>query len=73
MRLIERAHEEEKREIHYRLWLVKYPLYTKDNYEPFDVYYENAIPRKIEYDSRPKEVLMAEVLEIQSKAEGRDD
>lgn len=62
IKLIEKAQEEEKREIQYRLWLVRYPLYTEENYETFEEFYEKTVPKKVDYDLRPKEEIMNEIL-----------
>lgn len=60
--LVKKARYEERREIIYRLWLVRYPNYTQNNYETFDEFYEKSYPPKIEYDMRSKDELMGEIL-----------
>jgi hypothetical protein len=62
IKLLETAREQEMREKLYRLWLARYPLYTKDNYETFDDFYEKANPAKIVIDTRSKDEIMAEIL-----------
>jgi len=62
IKLVEKARDEERREIFYRLWLVRYPNYTKDTYESFDDFYEKMSPKKIVYDTRSKDELMEEIL-----------
>lgn len=65
MELVEKAQEEETTEYYYRLWLVRYPLYTEKTYESFSEFYEKANPPKVEYDSRTKDEIMQEILDIE--------
>lgn len=71
LKLIERAREEEMKEYYYRLWLVRYPYYDQKNYESFDEFYDKVRPRKIELDTRSKEEIMREVLEIEQTFQER--
>lgn len=67
-RLIKKAKEENDREYLYRFWLVRYPLYNKDNYESFNEFCENLKPTSITYDHRPKHEIMEEILELQERS-----
>lgn len=72
MKLIEKAKEEETKEFYYRWWLVRYPYYDQKNYESFEEFFEKVVPKRIELDTRNKEEIMQEVLEIENKfKEGR--
>ena len=62
IKLIEKAKEEERSEIFYRLWLARYPMYSKNNYESFEEFYDKCVPKKIEYDTRSKDEIMNEIL-----------
>lgn len=64
MKLVERAQEEERKEIYYKWWLARYPMYTKDNYESFEDFYDKHTPKKIDYDTRSKDEIMEDILEI---------
>ena len=37
-------------------------MYTQDNYETFEEFYEKANPKEIKYDTRSKDELMGEIL-----------
>ncbi len=65
--LIDKAQEEDTREYYFRWLLSRYPLYTKDNYEPFEEFYEKAKPKKITVDTRSKDELMQEILDIEKQ------
>lgn len=67
LKLIKKAKEEETKEYYYRLWLVRYPYYDKNNYESFMEFYEKALPKEIKYDTRSKEELMNEIADIENK------
>ena len=67
-RLVKKAKEEENREKFYRWWLVRYPLYSKENYETFEEFYDNYGPKKIILDNRPKDELMKEILSISGRS-----
>ena len=69
LKLLEKASDEDKREYAYRWWLVRYPQYTENNYEPFEEFYEKLYPPKVAYDMRPKEELMEELLALHRKEE----
>lgn len=62
MKLIAHGLEEEKRAQYYQWWLARYPMYTKDDYESFDEFYEKVQPKPISLDQRPKDEIMAELL-----------
>ena len=59
--LINKATEETQRDKYYKLWLVRYPNYTEKNFETFDEFYEKLFPPRIEYDTRSKDDIMAEI------------
>ena len=59
--LINKARDEAQREKVYRLWLVRYPNYTENNFETFEEFYEKLYPPKVEYDMRSKDDIMAEI------------
>ena len=62
VKLIEQAQLEKKRETYYQWWLARYPLYTEENYETFDDFYDKLNPEKVEYDNRSKDEIMEELL-----------
>lgn len=62
LKLLEKASDEDKRETYYKWWLVRWPHYTSSNYESFDEFYEKHFPPAVEYDTRSKDDLMAELL-----------
>ena len=62
LKLIAKAKTEETREAYYRLWLVRYPMYSPDSYETFEEFYEKCVPVKIEYDMRSKDEIMEDIL-----------
>ena len=64
------AQEEEQKEYYYRLWLMRYPLYDKNNYESFDDFYDKYKPKKIIKDNRSKDEIMEEILDIAPKKGG---
>lgn len=66
--LIDKAQEEDTREYYFRWWLARYPLYTKDNYESFEEFYESTKPEPISIDTRSKDELMAEIQEIEKSS-----
>lgn len=68
IKLIDKAHEEDIREYYFRWWLVRYPLYDKENYESFEEFYEKAKPKKITVDTRSKDELMQEIQEIEKSS-----
>lgn len=70
LKLIEKAQEEETKDYYYRWWLVRYPLYDKNNYESFNDFYEKYKPQKIVYDMRSKDELMNEILNTNQGKEG---
>lgn len=70
IKLIEVAKEKEIEEYFYRLWLVRYPNYDKNNFETFDEFYEKNKPKKIVKDTRSKDEIMKEILEITPKERG---
>lgn len=59
--LINKARDEAQREKVYRLWLVRYPNYTEKNFETFEEFYEKLYPPRVEYDTRSKDDIMAEI------------
>ena len=59
-RLINKAAEEERKEIFYRQWLVRFTNMDKETYIPFEEYYESTKPKKL--DQRTTEEIMAEIL-----------
>lgn len=63
-KIISKAVEEERADYYYRWWLAIYPLYTKENYESFEAFYEKHTPKKVEYDWRSKDELMNDILGI---------
>lgn len=66
--LIDKALEEDTREYYFRWWLARYPLYTKDNYEPFEEFYDKVKPQQITIDTRSKDELMTEIQGIQKSS-----
>ena len=69
LKLIKKAQEEETREYYYRFWLVRYPLYDNSSYETFDEFYDKVKPKNIIYDTRTKEEIMKEILEVEQSFE----
>lgn len=69
LKLITKAREEETKEYYYRFWLVRYPLYDKSSYETFDEFYDKVRPKNIVYDTRTKEEIMKEILEVEQSFE----
>ena len=67
LELISKANEEERKEKYYRWWLALYPLYTKETYESFEEFYEKYRPEIVEYDTRSKDEIMEEILEISGR------
>lgn len=61
--LIERAIDEEDRARLYQLWLVRYPSYDQNTFENFEQFCDRCKPKKITYDQRSKDDIMAEILE----------
>lgn len=59
--LINKARDEAQREKVYRLWLVRYQNYTEKNFETFEEFYEKLYPPRVEYDTRSKDDIMAEI------------
>lgn len=57
------AIEQDKKEKLYSLWLVKYPWYDQNTFETFEQFCERSIPKKVTYDTRSKDDIMAEILE----------
>lgn len=67
MKLIVKAKDEESRDYCYRLWLVRYPLYTEQNYETFAEFYEKAKPTSIASDARNKNDIMSDIKNIENQ------
>lgn len=63
-KLIQKANEENKKEVNYQWWLARYPLYTQDIYETFEEFQEKLDPKKVVYDLRSKDEIMAELLDL---------
>lgn len=63
-KLIQKANEENKKEANYQWWLARYPLYTQDSYETFEEFQEKLDPKKVVYDLRSKDEIMAELLDL---------
>lgn len=63
-KLIQKANEENKKEANYLWWLARYPLYTQDSYETFEEFQEKLDPKKVVYDLRSKDEIMAELLDL---------
>jgi len=61
------AKEGEVKENLYRLWLVIYPNYTKDNYESFEKFCENRMPKRQVIDTRSTDDIMQEMQQIEDK------
>ncbi|MDN6292824.1 MAG: hypothetical protein L0J35_07095, partial [Tetragenococcus halophilus] len=61
-KLYKKAIEENKRKEAYQWWLARVPMYTKENYESFEEFYEKIYPPKVEYDTRSKDEIMSELL-----------
>lgn len=67
MDLLNHALEEEQKERFYQLWLVRYPNYTKDNFETFGDFYDKYKPQKVQFDTRSKDEIMNDILKIDRK------
>jgi len=63
-KLISKAVEENKRDYYYKWWLARVPMYTKENYESFEEFYDKVNPAKVEYDLRSKDDIMNDILGI---------
>ncbi len=63
-KLITKATLEDQKETHYQWWLARYPLYTQDTYETFDEFLDKLNPKKVVYDLRSKDEIMAELLDL---------
>ena len=59
---IKQAYTEEQKENLFKLWLARYPNYTKDNFETFEEFYNKSMPKEVQYDTRNKDEIMKEIL-----------
>lgn len=67
MGILNYAIEQEQKDYMHRLWLVRYPNYTEENFESFEHFYDKYKPKKVEYDARSKDDIMSDILNIERK------
>lgn len=67
VKLINKAREEEQREDYYQLWLVRYQDYDEETFEQFEDFYETYKPQIIVEDSRSKDEIIEDILNITPK------
>lgn len=60
IKLITKAIDEERRQRFFMQWIMYLPFMTKENYVPFEEYYEQSKVPQI--DTRPKDEIMSELL-----------
>lgn len=60
IKLINKAIDEDRKQRFFMQWLMYLPFMTKDNYVPFEEYYEQTKVPQI--DTRPKDEIMRELL-----------
>lgn len=69
IKLIEKAQEEETREYAFRIYLAAYPNMGKENFKSFNEFWEEIKPKKVEVDTRSKEEIMEEIMDIEKSFE----
>ena len=62
IKLILYAKKQNDKDFLLKHYLMIYPNMDKKTYKPFEQYYEEIMPRKIDYDERPIDEIMNEIL-----------
>ena len=60
--LYKKAVYENKRQKTYQWWLARLPMYTSDNYENYEEFYEVVYPPMVTMDTRSKDDIMNELM-----------
>lgn len=68
-RLILKCFEEDNKRIHWEMWLARYPTMTKEDFIPFEKFYNTPIQRKEIKKAKGK--TMAEMMELQETVIGK--
>jgi hypothetical protein len=66
LKLIEKAQEEETREYAFRIYLSMHPKADPEKFKTFNEFWEEIKPKKIKYDTRNKDDIMQEILELEN-------